>query len=192
MKTRVKIFQVTSAVMCTKMADRDGGVSVYVNGGITFHTLSDKCFISEIMEIVTVRVWVSPGCPVTIVSVYRSPLRENIPLFITALSDILGSIHRSSPVYVVGDINIDILEQQGLSRDFVDAMHSRFFVTLITIPTRVTTHSATLLDHVWTNQLQDANSGVLKLSTTVHYSIIVSAYFCKLQKKYLETTLIRQ
>ena len=156
---------------------RGGGVSLYVNSGITFHTMSDKCFISEMMEIVTVRVLVNPGCPVTIVAIYRPPSRENIPLFIAALSDILGSFHRSTPVYVVGDINIDILEQQGLPRDFVDAMHSLSFVPLITIPTRVTAHSATLLDHVWTNQLQEANSGVLKLSTTDHYPVIVSTYF---------------
>ena len=80
-------------------------------------------------------------------------------------------------MYVVEDINTDILQQHGVQCDFVEAMRSLHFVSLITLSTRVTTHSATLLDQMWTNQPQEAKSGVIKLFTTDHNPIIASIYY---------------
>ena len=67
-----------------------------------------------------------------------------------------------------------ILQQDVNRSDFVETMRSLSYISLITVLTRVTDSSATLLDHVWTNQLHEANSGVVRMSTTDHFPIIVS------------------
>lgn len=45
---------------------------------------------------------------------------------------------------------------------FLDVMFSRSFVPLITRPTRLTSHTATLIDNIFTNNFDDiAKSGLL-------------------------------
>ena len=54
---------------------------------------------------------------------------------------------------MIGDFNIDLLkyQQHNLTSDFLDTMFSHFFLPLINRPTRITSHTATLIDHIFTN-----------------------------------------
>ena len=60
------------------------------------------------------------------------PVSENILEFIVTLNKIFTAFHSSMPAYVVGDINIDILQEGGVQSDFVDMMRSQSLVSLIT------------------------------------------------------------
>ena len=57
----------------------------------------------------------------------------------------------------MGDFNINILnsENHDLTGQFVDIMSSNAFLLLITRPTRITANSATLIDNIFTNNLDD-------------------------------------
>ena len=127
--------------------------------------------MNDIVEINTVKIRILHLPPITLVAIYRPPVSENIPEFIVTLNEILAALHSSMPVYVVGDINIDILQEGGVQSDFVEMMRTQSLVPLVTIPTRVTESSATLLDHIWSNQLHESNTGVLNLSITDHYLV---------------------
>ena len=58
--------------------------------------------------------------------------------------------------------------------DFLDIMYTGGFIPLITRPTRVTDHSASLIDHIFTNNLSEQYSmfqGILVTEITDHYPI---------------------
>ena len=63
--------------------------------------------------------------------------------------------------YIMGDFNINLLnyEKHKPTGSFLKAMYnySHSFVPLITKPTRITTHTATLIDNIFTNNTSTIN-----------------------------------
>jgi hypothetical protein len=53
----------------------------------------------------------------------------------------------------MGDFNLDLLnyEHHTTTQEFLDALFSHMIIPLISRPTRVTAHSATLIDNIFTN-----------------------------------------
>ena len=60
----------------------------------------------------------------------------------------------------MGDYNINLLnvDTHQLTSDSNDALFSNGFVPMITRPTRVTSNSATLIDNIFTNQLNNTTT----------------------------------
>ena len=54
----------------------------------------------------------------------------------------------------MGDMNIDLLQCQShiKTNDYLDNLFSNGVIPEITKPTRITSHSATLIDHIYTNK----------------------------------------
>ena len=70
--------------------------------------------------------------------------------------------------YLLGDYNIDILNYASHvhTAQFVDMMSSSGFLPLITRPTGVTATSATLIDNIFTNYLEDIGHSIQGLFIT--------------------------
>ena len=88
---------------------------------------------------------------------YRSPC--NSPeAYIEQLKSKFRALEKqkNKPIILTGDTNIDLIhyETDTHAQSITDLALSHGFVQLISRPTRVTDHSATLLDHIYTNQLQ--------------------------------------
>ena len=75
----------------------------------------------------------------------------------------------------MGDFNIDLInpKNNNLVIDFVNEFRTRHFYPTITLPTRVTSHSKTLIDHIWVNTPTESNSAVLETSVSDHHAIVV-------------------
>ena len=56
----------------------------------------------------------------------------------------------------MGDFNLNLVNYQShnLTGEFLDMMYSNTFFPLITRPTKITSHSATLIDNVFQNSLK--------------------------------------
>ena len=56
----------------------------------------------------------------------------------------------------MGDFNLNLMNYQShnLTGEFLDIMYSKTFFPLITRPTRITSHSATLIDNIFQNSLE--------------------------------------
>ena len=56
----------------------------------------------------------------------------------------------------MGDFNLNLMNYQShnLTGEFLDMMYSNTFFPLITRPTRITSHSATLIDNISQNSLE--------------------------------------
>jgi hypothetical protein len=53
--------------------------------------------------------------------------------------------------YLMGDFNMNLLNYQSHNQtnEFLDIMYSNMFFPLITRPTRITSHTATLIDNIF-------------------------------------------
>ena len=59
-----------------------------------------------------------------------------------------------------------------MCRNFINLMHSHNFQQCITLPTRVTDHSSSLIDHIWTNSTKEIETYVINYPITDHFPIV--------------------
>ena len=82
--------------------------------------------------------------------------------------------NKNNTIFVCGDFNVNLLShgQHYLTYNFLHILHGYGLYTLITQPTRITIHSATLLDNIFTNvPLTNAKSGVIINDISDHLPI---------------------
>ena len=86
--------------------------------------------------------------------IYRPP-NQNVDEFLTMTNELLSKISKENKIcYLMGDFNLNLMNHQSHSAtgEFLDALYSNMFFPLITRPTRLTSHSATLIDNIFVNQ----------------------------------------
>ena len=74
---------------------------------------------------------------------------------------------------LMGDFNIDILKYKSHSEstDFVDLMYTTFLLPYIVAPTRVTPPSSTLIDNIFSNNIDNGSiSGNLITTISDHFA----------------------
>ena len=109
---------------------------------------------------------------------YRSPsLKPND--YIEDLNQILKNLgrHKSKHILLVGDLNIDLIKYNtdNNSQNLINTTTNHGFIQTISRPTRITDHSATLIDHIYTNQIHDiASTGILTLDISDHLGTYIS------------------
>ena len=102
-------------------------------------------------------------------NVYRLPcyLVADIDLFTTEFSSFLRSVkHSHSSVFICGDFNINLLSINSNSHfaDYFDSVISSGFFPKVTLPTRIQDNSNTLIDQIWSNNLEEnikSKSGII-------------------------------
>lgn len=123
---------------------RAGGVAIYILNNIStdiiskFHLNTDGCE----------NLWIKINAVDMILGViYRHP-KSSIKLFLEELNKNLEQM-KNSNLYIIGDINLDISENS--SAEYIDMLASNGYFPLISVPTRVTDTSSTIIDHIITN-----------------------------------------
>ena len=95
-------------------------------------------------------------------NVYRSPSKrpDSFLRNLDSTMQKLSGRHGKKHVILVGDLNINLINHatDRSSQDLVDSMASSGFLQLIARPTRLTDHSATLIDHIYTNHLENTKN----------------------------------
>ena len=77
-------------------------------------------------------------------------------------------------MFICGDFNIDLMkyETHNGTKRFLDCMYGLGLYPLIDRPSRITTHSCTLIDNIFTNQINySIRSGLLMNDITDHLPI---------------------
>jgi exonuclease III len=121
----------------------------------------------------------------TIGVMYRSPSYNTIAevtAFLQYSLDILQNEHRK--VVLLGDLNINLLNSDNHSptRDFLETLISNNLMPKITLPTRVSHTSATLIDHLFTN-INQTQAGTITTDVTDHYSNFILIKTTKLEHR---------
>ena len=148
-----------------------GGVALCVGDHVSFRERADLSHFSEELESIFMEIEKGRqknGCNVIIGVIYRPP-NQDIPSFNEKMNNIIHDLRKENKIcYLLGDYNINILNYSShiQTAQFVDMMSSSGFLPLITRPTRVTATSATLIDNIFTNQLDDINFSLQGLFVT--------------------------
>ena len=83
----------------------------------------------------------------------------------------MSSTSHSDHVFIVGNLNINLLDPIATENDFSNNCHSNSLIPLINKPTRNANNNPCVLVHIWTNQLYDTFNGIFLLDITDHYPI---------------------
>ena len=135
------------------------------------HARPDLTFLEDFLETVFVEITVNSSSFV-VGQVYRRP-KTDIKCFLEKLKSIIDMIHSEKKTCILlGDININLLKPIPDTQDLTSLLYSKFYFNAITKPTRVTHKTATLIDHIWTNDLKNLNmSGIIYMSLSDHFPV---------------------
>ena len=153
-----------------------GGVAICVKSGISYVIRNDLCVSNESLECVFIGISFN-SCKNIIVAVVYWPPNTDMDVFNDNMLTILDKLKNERKIcYLSGDFNINCFKSDEHKRtsDFLDLMYSHSYIPLITRPTRVTVKSATLIDNIYTNNLQGIQStmsGLLTTDISDHYPI---------------------
>lgn len=156
---------------------RGKGAGLYIDSSIPYkrrpdletHTIQQQSVFIEISKLTPFHLVV--GC------CYRSPSFPS-SLFIDYIESTLETLNRNKKTCILGgDFNLDILKHETYepSSIFTQSLSSLGYFPCISIPTRVTTCSKTLIDNFFTNDVSlIRSSSVLTSDISDHLPIILS------------------
>ena len=133
-----------------------GGVALYINSSLKFTERIDLKSSSKHFESVWTEIKSTNSKNVLCASIYRHPHNDTISLssfFEYFEKTLLKIIPENKDVYICGDFNFDLLKINSCSKikKFYELLHSFGLLPQITIPTRTTDNTATIIDNIFTN-----------------------------------------
>ena len=145
-----------------------GGVGIYISNAVDYKVRTDLNSQNEIFESCFIEINLSNDKNIIIGSIYRHH-HHSINEFNNYLEDIIKRISSENKlIYLAGDFNIDILKNnEKYIDDFLDLIYSYSLYPLILRPTRITDKSETLIDNIFTNDLNNIG-GILMFDTSDH------------------------
>ena len=157
---------------------RGGGVALYVKQELACKFLSCKSLVvDDLFECCTLEILISGHRNIIVSCIYRCP-GSNTDIFSEHIVQLFFELTMRKTVFLCGDFNIDILKHKVNkgTKSFLDTMYSIGLYPLIDRPTRISNHSFTLIDNVFTNVTNHkVTSGILVSDITDHLPIFV---FC--------------
>ena len=150
-------------VCSNRINRRGGGLGIYVSNNFNFKRRPDLDIIEDgIIETLFIEIISTSGKNIIVGTVYRPP-SGNFDMFENKFNEILTKVDKSNKItYLMGDFNIDLLktENSDYSSRFCEQLFTSSFFPLITRPSRITQHTATLIDNIFTNDLAQLDSGI--------------------------------
>lgn len=171
---------------------RGGGVAVYIKSchlPNKIDTLS-PCY-DNICEVITVEIQFYQQ-KILISCIYRAP-DTNVEDFISKLNPLLEH-NRHNKWFIMGDFNIDLLKPDTHhAEQLLDSIYSYGFRPLISIPTRKTANSSTLIDNIYTNEIDHSiKSGTIFSDISDHLPIFAFTDYKVTKRTQPETLYIRK
>ena len=165
-----------------RQSGKGGGLALYVNKRVCDDgdDIVPFCPYSETEnnsgEFQFVKLLECKGHRKTVIlgNVYRTPSKspEKFNNYFNIILQKLNTNRYANKIkYIVGDFNQDLIKYDDNldCQNLIDNAHNHGFVQLVSRPTRITDHSATLIDHVYTNNLDSALScNIITLDLSDH------------------------
>ena len=153
-----------------------GGVGLYLSDNLDYRIRTDiYADEDEVMESLFIEI-IRPHERSVIVGLIYRPPSQNVNDFVTRMNDILEKISRDNKTcYLMGDFNLNLLnnENHNATGEFLDGLYSHLFFPLITLPSRITSHTASLIDNIFSNHVEHSylRSGPLITDISDHLPI---------------------
>ena len=163
----------------TRSCCAHGGLIIYIHNELECTTLTDINIASTGWEYLCVELCDRKprSKKYTLCNVYRTPseIVEDINNFTTEFATLLShmkAIRHSS--YVCGDYNIDLLKVKRNKHycEYFDEIISQGFIPKITLPTRISEHSSTLIDNIFTSNIDERESSGILLNQISDHQMV--------------------
>ena len=159
--------------------NRNSGAGIYVHKLLHYQVVA----FHESLPAVAVNCTNASKNGFTVACLYNSPSCDKLTLIqkmSTWTSVLANSKH---PCSIVGDMNINLLETNTTSNNYIESMLLSGFTQHIAKPTRLIPVSKTLLDHVFHNNSLQNTYVVIYLSITEHYATKVIIPYCRTKEQ---------
>ena len=169
-----------------RSSGKGGGLAIYVNKKLAAPSDMDiKTFAScnsDPMqgEFLTIEIKLQNRKNLIICNMYRSPsgvLDKFLEKLDRTLQQLSTNRYRNKQIVFVSDSNVDILKFghfENATR-LVDIFSEHGFAPLISRPTRITNHSASLIDHIFSNNCHTiTQSGIITENLSDHLAVYVN------------------
>lgn len=155
--------------------NKNGGVHIYINKNNEWKVIeSDEVKEADYLEIEIQDYYSKKKYRILII--YRSPCRKFKEFKESLNKKLRKSCYKKTDTIIMGDINIDTKGESKEKEEILNVMYQNGFSQLINKPTRITANSSTLIDHCYTNILnQKIVSGVITTGITDHNAIYIAA-----------------
>ena len=146
-----------------------GGVGIYILNDVEYILRKDLTFNYDFIECIFVELIQKNNSNIIIGCVYRPP-GTDMSMFNSTITDILQTIDlkKGKTVIIAGDFNIDLIktDKHLPTSEFSDNMSTFSLLPVISLPTRVTEHTSTLIDNFFVN-----NIGSVEGSAVVYHDV---------------------
>ena len=166
-----------------KVCKEGGGICIYIKNGLNFKVRNDlNCpdGYNEFFDYVFIEIInENPSKNHIIGTLYRSPGNNTVSDFTEHLNSILPKIMKENKnVILTGDTYKNLLKcaDHAASAAYLDMLLALGLIPKITVPTRVTHSSATLIDHMFFNEGFHSKSllaGTIETHMSDHYMIFL-------------------
>ena len=133
-----------------------GGCALYVNSQLDHHVRNDLSALEEEYETLWVEINNHKAKNFLCCCLYRHP-SSDLSSFINYLTSTLQKVQKENKVlFIMGDFNINLFnyDSHTETNDFLNLMISHYLLPHILHPTRVTNHSATIIDNIFSNNCE--------------------------------------
>ena len=168
----VPMYQIPGYNMFTTCRNRyGGGVALYIASKYISSLYYSLC--NDSIECLGVECKILNKTYLCI-CIYRPPNGDK-NIFLNVLLDFLTTIRdKFTAVFILGDFNINLIDNiNNLVREFITLMYSFSLFQVITKPTRVTDNTASLLDHLWTTEIEfNLGNFIIETDFSDHFPIL--------------------
>ena len=154
----VSLFQIPGYDCIAKGKYRSvhGGLITYVHNNYKYE-ICNTMVSSDLWEGLLLKIKIQNNSNIYIYNIYRPPYyfsNDNMTDFISQINTTKSRLNLSkSQMFLLGDFNIDLLKikENSVFKEYLDHMLSFGLSPSITLPTRITDTTATLIDNIFTN-----------------------------------------
>ena len=160
--------------------DGGGGVALYVSKSYNFKILDNLSYNSNDSQFLLAKIEKNNNS--IIVGVTYKPPNTSIDSYSNTFKELLDNFEsNTTSCFIAGDFNIDLLKSENHqeTNSFFNSLLTYSFFPTIVKPTRITSHSATLIDNIYLNTfdtIDNTQSGILYTDISDHLPVFVVQY----------------
>ncbi|XP_065645746.1 uncharacterized protein LOC136076200 [Hydra vulgaris] len=151
-----------------------GGALLYISNKLVYKSRNNLLMYKpQFLESVFVEIIFPKKSNIIVGCVYRHP-NMDINEFIVSYQAILFekiAVEKNKTIFIMGDFNIDHIKASSDNSisEYLNTIASNNFLLFISLPTRITNHSSTLIDNIFSNSTsKDIFSGNLTIIISDH------------------------
>ena len=182
-------------LMCMNRRNKNGGgVAMYVDMNFKYKVIENmSTVVDNVLECITIEISREKKKNIIVSCIYRTP-GSNIDTFKNWMEEHF-TFTNHKVMFIGGDFNIDLLNpnKHTMTNEFINTLYSIGLYPKMTRPSRIPTHCATLIDNIFSNEMDNNTvSGLLVNDISDHLPVFTVYNDNSIKNKQDKTLLYRR